>query len=62
MNSWLSQLSQTFDILGITVEKVRSLGGTDGGESFLSLALNDDRLDKPPKSSAEGGGFVAGKA
>jgi hypothetical protein len=60
MNSWSLWLSLTLDILGITVEEKRSLGGGDGGESFRFLALND-RLGRPPKSSAAGGGSVAEK-
>lgn len=46
----------TLDILGITVVKTRSLGGTDGGESSGCIGLNDP-LGKPPKSSGAGGGF-----
>lgn len=62
MNSWSSSLpALTLDILGITAEEMRSLGGTDGGDSFHRLGSNDDRLGKPPKSSGAGGGFRAEK-
>lgn len=61
MNSLSPRSSLTLDILGIIVEEMRSLGGGGGGESFRFLVLND-RLGRPPKSSAEEGGSVAGKA
>jgi hypothetical protein len=50
----------TLDILGMTIEEMRSLGGRDGGDSFRCLGSND-RLCKPPKSSGAGRGFGAEK-